>query len=146
MKIIVNRGFDKIFARIIISNDKQEIISLAAKQDYCDLYTTKEERIFVKLRFLSTFTYTIALINSDGQDNVFYICPTNLFRIWIILNYMSLPGICLLFYVLKITTAADLYDIFFAGLMALWAVSLVCMGFCQYFALIRKKMFQLIDL
>src|SRR5574344_1378769 len=102
MKIIVNRGFDKIFARIIISNDKQEIIRLSAKQDYCDLYTTKEERIFVKLRFHSTCTYTIASINSDGQDNVFYICPTNLFRILRILPCLTLSGIWLLFYVLKI--------------------------------------------
>ena len=60
MKIIVNRGFDKLFARIVIGKDAQKTISCPTQQDYYDLDTKKGEQIVVKLRYPSTFTYTIA--------------------------------------------------------------------------------------
>lgn len=145
MKIIVNRGFDKIFARIIICKDKQETISCPTQQDYCDLETKKGERVLVKLKYPGTFTYTIASIDADGDNHAYYVCPTALFKNWTVLNYMILPGICLLLFILKMTVSGSC-DNFFAVSMAVWALSLICMGFCQHFPFMRKKIFQTIQL
>lgn len=101
MKIIVNRGFDKLFARIVIGKDAQKTISCPTQQDYYDLDTKKGEQIVVKLRYPSTFTYTIASIDADDDNQVYYICPTGLFKKWTALNYMLLPGICLLLFILE---------------------------------------------
>ncbi|MDD7461907.1 MAG: hypothetical protein PUK67_05475 [Prevotellaceae bacterium] len=146
MKIIVNRGFDKIFTRMIISKSNKETICCPAKQDYCDFDTKTGERIVVKLGYPGTSTFPIASIVCEGYDDSFYICPTKLFKNWAIANYMMLPGLCLLFYILEKATTTDLYDYIFAGCMALWALSLICMGFCQYFPFIQKKMFKTIKL
>lgn len=146
MKIIVNRGFDKIFTRIILSKNTQEIISCPTKRDYCEFETKEGDRISVKLRYSNAFTCTIASIDSDGANETFYICPTSLFNIWTLINYRLLPGFCLLFYILQKTTLSDLYSWFFAGLMALLALSLICMGFCQYIPFMRKRMFSSIKL
>lgn len=143
MKIIVNRGFDKLFARIVIGKDAQKTISCPTQQDYYDLDTKKGEQIVVKLRYPSTFTYTIASIDTDDDNQVYYICPTGLFKKWTALNYMLLPGICLLLFILKIAVPG-LCDHIFAGSMALWALSLICMGFCQHFPLTRKNIFKTI--
>lgn len=146
MKIIVNRGFDKIFTRILVFKNTQEIISYPSKRDHCEFETKEGDRIFVKLKYPSTFTFTIASIDCNGYNDTFYICPTRLFKKWALMNYMLLPGVCLLFYVLQKTNLSDLYNCFFAGLMVLWALSLVCMGFCKYIPFMRKKMFNSIKL
>lgn len=47
MKIIVNRGFDKLFARIVIGKDAQKTISCPTQQDYYDWTQRKVNRLLL---------------------------------------------------------------------------------------------------
>lgn len=146
MKLIVNRGFDKIFTRIIVFKNTEKILSCPMKQDYCEFEAKEGERIIVKLKYPDSFTFTIASIDCNGNNDTFYISPTRLFKNWSLVNYMILPGFCFLFYVLQKTTVSDVYSCFFTGLMVLWALLLICMGFGLYIPFMHKKMFKLIKL
>lgn len=146
MKIIVNRGLNNIFTRIIVTNNTKEITSCPTSKDYCEFDAKIGESFFVKLRNPNTSTFTIASIDCKGLNDTFYICPTRLFKNWILVNYMILPGICLLFYILQKATVSDFYDLFLAGSMALWALSLICIEFCQYVPFMRKKQFNIIKI
>lgn len=146
MRIIVNRGFDKTFTRIVVFGNRQEIASCPIKQDYCEFESMVGKRFLVKLRYPSSFTFTIASICCNDHNDTFYITPVKMFKVWTIINYMILPGIFLLFYILQKTNVSDLYDSCFTGLVVLWALSLIFMGFCHYIPWMRKKMFKTIKL
>lgn len=144
MKIIVNRGFDKIITKIVISKNKKEIMICPIKQDYCTFDAKEGDQIVIKLRFLGGLTLPIASFNCHKTDNTFYISPTSLFKRWILVNYMIFPGIYLLLYVIqKAMIGLNLYNWFYTSIVAMWALSLICMGFCQYVKFMRQRMFKL---
>lgn len=146
MRIIVNRGFDKTFTRIVVFSNNQKIVDCPIKQDYCEFESKKGERFLVKLRYSSRFAFTIASICCHDHNDTLYITPVKMFKVWMLINYMMFPCGFLLFYILQKTNVSDLYDSCFTGLVVLWALSLIFMGFSHYIPWIRKKMFKTIKL
>lgn len=112
MKIIVNRGFNKIFSRIIILKNSQEIIVCSSIKDYYEIDAKKGDRIVVKLKAFSTFTSQIANFVCNDEYDTYYICPTIVLRGWELLNFKVLPYFSLLFLVLKISIMSELYIFF----------------------------------
>lgn len=143
MKIIVNRGFDKTFTRIVVVRDKQTILDCPIERDCCEFEAKEGECFLVKLLSFCTFMLPIATIDCNGVDDIFYISPTRLFQKWTILNYMILPGLLLLFFVLQKTRQTNLYNWECTGIIVFWALSLICMGCCQYIPFFRKRMFKI---
>ena len=143
MKIIVNRGFNKIFSRIIILKNSQEIIVCSSIKDYYEIDAKKGDRIVVKLKAFSTFTSQIANFVCNDEYDTYYICPTIVLRGWELLNFKVLPYFSLLFLVLKISIMSELYIFFCTGMILLTALSLMSLQFCMLIPALQVKLFKL---
>ena len=143
MKVIVNRGFDKTFTKIVVSKDGKDIRICPAGKDYCTFDATATSKVEVKLRFPGIRTVVIATIDGIGEKtDTFYISPSQLFKRWIIVNYMIFTCIFLLFFVLQKAVVSDLFDWLFTGFTSAWALSLISMSSCLYSPSMCKRMFK----
>lgn len=144
MKIIVNRGFDKVTTSIIVFKNSQKIVTCPMEQDSCEFDTKEGDQIVIKLGFSIFYKLTIAAFTCSDVDNMFYIHPTAFFNKWILANYMMFPGLFLLFYVIQKMTESDLlYNYAYAGFTVLWAFSIMSMGFFQYYPCFHKRVFKI---
>lgn len=142
MKIIVNRGFDKVITSIIVFKNSQKIVTCPMEQDSCEFDAKEGDQIVIKLGFSNFYKLTIATFTYSEVDNIFYIHPMTFFKRWILANYMMFPGLFLLFYVIQKMIESDLYNYAYAGFTVLWAFSIMSMGFFQYYPCIRKRIFK----
>lgn len=142
MKIIVNRGFDKVTTSIIIFKNSQKIVTCLMEQDFCEFDAKEGDQIVIKLGFSNFYKLTIATFTYSEVNNIFYIHPMTFFKRWILANYMMFPGLFLLFYVIQKMIESDLYNYAYAGFTVLWAFSIMSMGFFQYYPCTRKRIFK----
>lgn len=143
MKVIVNRGFDKTFTRIVVLKNGQEVKTCAIDRDYCTFDVAPTDRIEIKLKYLGDRSFAIAAADcSRGETDTVYVSPSRQFRRWTAANYKMFPCLFLLFFVLQKAVASDAFGWTFAGVVFLWALSLVGMSSSVYFPLIRRRMFK----
>lgn len=83
MKIIVNRGLDNIFTRIRVFKNGHLMVVCPKERDYCELDAMDGDRIVVKLKYVTVASF----VYREGQD-VFYISPTRMSKIWSWLNFL----------------------------------------------------------
>ena len=89
MKIIVNRGFENMLARVVVFKNARPIIVCPIQKDFCEMDAKEGDRIEIKLKALgmqtlASFTY------QEGKDTV-YIWPTLLCKRWEVASYRVLP-------------------------------------------------------
>lgn len=142
MKIIVNRGFDKVMTSIIVFKNSQKIATCPMGQDSCDVDAKERDQIIIKLGFSIFYKLTIANFTCSDVDNIFYIHPTAFFNRWILTNYMLFPGLFLLFFVTQKMIESALFNYTYTGFTVLWAFSTMSMAFLQYYPYMRKKIFK----
>lgn len=143
MIVIVNRGFCNTSARIAVFKNAKEIKSCPANQDCCKVEAREGDKFTVKLSCHGNFCMTIAsVVCQDNKDEILYISPSTLLRKWSHLNYKALPGLFLLSFILEKAMGSDICNVLWAAVAALWALSLICMGFCQYSKRIVKNLYK----
>ena len=81
MRIIVNRGIDNIFTRIRVFKNGQLMAACPKERDYFELDAMDGDRMVVKLKYVTVASF----VYREGQD-VFYISPTRMSKIWSWLN------------------------------------------------------------
>ena len=141
MKIIVNRGFENMLARVVVFKNARPIIVCPIQKDFCEMDAKEGDRIEIKLKALgmqtlASFTY------QEGKDTV-YIWPTLLCKRWEVASYRVLPYFSLLFVVLQAVIKSVAYGWFCAGLLVLTALSLMCLEVCKSIPSMRSRLFTL---
>lgn len=143
MKIIINRGFEKILTKIVVFKNGQEIIVCPAKKDYCELDAKEGDQIVIKLNSINTFVLTVASFTYHEGNDVFYISPTKAYKIWELLNFKIFPYLSLLFLAFTVVIESDMYKWFCIGMIVLTALSFICLQTCMMTSFMEKKWFKL---
>ncbi len=143
MKIIINRGFDKLLTKIIVFKNEREVNACHFQNDYCALDAIEGDRIVVKLKFPDTSTVTIASFIYHRGNDIYYVYPTTLCKIWELLTYAVLPYTGLLLLALRAAINSEAYSWFCAAIIALTALSLVCLKTCVLLPSMRKRLLRL---
>ena len=96
------------------------------------------DRIVVKLNYviIASFVYR------DGQD-VFYISPTRMSKLWSWLNFSVLPYLSLVLFVINAMIVSDAYGLLCIGMLVLTVLSLISLQSCVSNPRLRNKMFKL---
>ena len=106
MRIIVNRGIDNIFTRIRVFKNGQLMAACPKERDYFELDAMDGDRIVVKLKYVTVASF----VYREGQD-VFYISPTRMSKIWSWLNFFIFPYLTLVLFVFKAMIVSDAYGL-----------------------------------
>lgn len=138
MRIIVNRGIDNIFTRIRVFKNGQLMAACPKERDYFELDAMDGDRIVVKLNYviIASFVYR------EGQD-VFYISPTRMSKIWSWLNFFIFPYLTLVLFVFKAMIVSDAYGLLCTGMLVLTVLSLMLFLSCAINPRRRDMMFRL---
>lgn len=142
MKFIVNRGFNNTFSRIVVFKNAQRIMVCPMRKDYCEFDAKEGDNIVIKLKYLDTYTMTIASFAYHEGKEIFYAHPTKMCKLWELANFKILPYLSLLFLVLQTTIKSDAYDWFCAGIIVLTALSLLCFQYSMLISYMRKRLFK----
>lgn len=141
MKIIVNRGFENMLARVVVFKNARPIIVCPIQKDFCEMDAKEGDHIEIKLKALgmislASFTY------QEGKDTI-YIHPTLLCKRWEVASYRVLPYFSLLFVVLQAVIKSVAYGWFCAGILVLTALSLIGLEVCKSIPSMRSRLFTL---
>lgn len=138
MKIIVNRGLDNIFTRIRMFKNEHLMVVCPKERDYFELYAKDGDRIEVKLKYVTVASF----VYREGQD-VFYISPTRMSKIWSWLNFFIFPYLTLVLFVFKAMIVSDAYGLLCTGMLVLTVLSLMLFLSCAINPRRRDMMFRL---
>lgn len=138
MRIIVNRGIDNIFTRIRVFKNGQLMAACPKERDYFELDAMDGDRIVVKLKYVTVASF----VYREGQD-VFYISPTRMSKIWSWLNFFIFPYLTLVFFVFKAMIVSDAYGLLCTGMLVLTVLSLMLFLSCAINPRQRDMMFRL---
>lgn len=138
MKIIVNRGLDNIFTRIRVFKNGQLMAACPKERDYFELDAMDGDRIVVKLKYVTVASF----VYREGQD-VFYISPTLMSKIWSWLNFFIFPYLTLVLFVFKAMIVSDAYGLLCTGMLVLTVLSLMLFLSCAINPRQRDMMFRL---
>ncbi len=143
MKIIVNRGFENMLARVVVFKNARPIIVCPVQKDFCEIDAKEGDRIEVKLIALGMISQRLVSFNfQEGKDTV-YIRPTMLCKRWEMANYRVLPYLSLLLLVLQSVTTSAACKWLCAGVLVLTALSLLSFQGCKSNPSMRSSMFTL---
>jgi len=143
MKIIVNRGFENMLARVVVFKNARPIIVCPIQKDFCEIDAKEGDRIEVKLIALGMISQRLVSFNfQEGKDTV-YIRPTMLCKRWEMANYRVLPYLSLLLLVLQSVTTSAACKWLCAGVLVLTALSLLSFQGCKSNPSMRSSMFTL---
>lgn len=141
MKVIINRGTDKLLSRILVyKNDNKyethttDILTLDAKEG---------DNILIKSKSLDFLSATIATFVCESKDDILYIYPTILSKIWNAVNYIILPYSCLFLESLRLVITSETFKWFCVFMIALTALSVVCQKLSMHILFLRKRMYVL---
>jgi len=138
MRIIVNRGLDNIFTRIRVFKNGHLMVVCPKERDYCELDAMDGDRIVVKLKYVTVASF----VYREGQD-VFYISPTRMSKIWSWLNFFIFPYLTLVLFVFKAMIVSDAYGLLCTGMLVLTVLSLMLFLSCAINPRRRDMMFRL---
>lgn len=138
MRIIVNRGIDNIFTRIRVFKNGQLMAACPKERDYFELDAMDGDRIVVKLKYVTVASF----VYREGQD-VFYISPTRMSKIWSWLNFFIFPYLTLVLFVFKAMIVSDAYGLLCTGMLVLTVLSLMLILSCAINPRRRDMMFRL---
>lgn len=141
MKIIVNRGFENMLARVVVFKNARPIIVCPIQKDFCEMDAKEGDHIEIKLKALgmislASFTY------QEGKDTI-YIHPTLLCKRWEMANYRVLPYLSLLLLVLQSVTTSAACKWLCAGFLVLTALSWLSFQGCKSNPSMRSRLFTL---
>lgn len=143
MKIIVDRCVEQLFTSIMVFKNDNEPVVCFPHNDYCRLDAKAGDRIVVKLKTFGSYTtVTLASFICCSADDVYYVCPTMMCRIWRLLNYAILPYLGLMFLGLGGAIKSDVYSWFCAAFAVLTVLSLVGLKECERFHSMRKRLWR----
>lgn len=137
MRIIVNRGIDNIFTRIRVFKNGQLMAACPKERDYFELDAMDGDRIVVKLKYVTVASF----VYREGQD-VFYISPTRMSKIWSWLNFFIFPYLTLVLFVFKAMIVSDAYGLLCTGMLVLTVLSLMLFLSCAINPRRRDMMFR----
>lgn len=143
MKIIINRSFINIFARIIVYRNQQKMNSISIRGDGCELHVREGDQVEVRLKSLCLWSSTIAsFVYHEGNDS-YYVSPTMVCKIWELASFKILPYFSLLFLVLRASIVSETYEWFCTYMVVLTALSLMGLQICMQIPYMRKELFSL---
>ena len=141
MKLIINKGLDNALSKIsIIKNNKEEIV-YPQGQDYCELNLENDDKIVVSLRMMDSFKIKLISFSYPQEKNVLYIEPTNLCKVWELMNFKLLPYLCIMLLALKAAITSPSFGWLCAGMISLTALSLMTLQISKYLPSFRKNLF-----
>ena len=91
MKIIVNRGFENMLARVVVFKNARPIIVCPIQKDFCEMDAKEGDRIEIKLNALGMISQTLASFTYQEDKDTIYIQPTLLCKRWEVASYRVLP-------------------------------------------------------
>jgi len=141
MKIILNRGYNNSLSKTIISKNGQDTTVRHSNEDVYEFDAKDGDHVSIKLRFIDYFSATIYSFTYDNKHNIIYLKPSKVYHIWDLSTCMILPYLCLFLLALKTSITTVSYDYFCAGIIAITALSLVCLKVINHIPSIRKKIF-----
>lgn len=76
MKIIVNRGFENMLARVVVFKNARPIIVCPIQKDFCEMDAKEGDRIEIKLKALGMISQTLASFTyQEGKDTIYIYSP-----------------------------------------------------------------------
>lgn len=141
MKLIIDKGINNIFSRILIIRNGKEKTIFPTDCDYCEFPIEKNNILDISLKTRISGTIPLTSISYSQEKNIIYIRPSTLYKVWESVNFKWLPYLCIILLVLGISIDNSIYEWVCAVMIALTAISLMTMQFGQWIPSIRKKLF-----
>ena len=98
MKIIVNRGFENMLARVVVFKNARPIIICPIQKDFCEMDAKEGDRIEIKLKALGMISQTLVAFTYQEDKDTIYIQPTLLCKRWQAIAFYLILVCCLLFF------------------------------------------------
>lgn len=143
MKIIVNRGFENMLARVVVFKNARPIIICPIQKDFCEMDAKEGDRIEIKLKALGMISQTLASFTYQEDKDTIYIQPTLLCKRWEVASYRVLPYFSLLLLVLQSVTTSAACKWLCAGFLVLTALSWLSFQGCKSNPSMRSRLFTL---
>ena len=143
MKIIVNRGIDKLYTKIVILKNSKKIAVCPFIVDHCIFDTKEGDKIEVKLKLLDTSTITIASFVCNVVGETCYVSPSMMYKRWELVNFKVLPFFCTLFFLIQLISKSNVYEWCFTIMLVITVLSLICSQLCSIIPSTRNKIYKL---
>lgn len=142
MKIIITKGTNIAFSKIIIIKNGKEESRLPATKDFCNLDCDDQDEVVIKLKLWESLgSIEIFSFFGSGKSDVLYIAPTTLCKIWDFSNNI-LPYLAVFLLAIKPAMASSWFDWVCAGIVCMLALSIMTMKTVIFIPSIRRKLFQ----
>lgn len=139
MKIIINRGIEKLLTRILIyKNGNRYGVSVT---DSITIDSNEGDTIVIKLKSLDITTVTIASFVCVSKNDIIFIYPSIPYKIWDAMNFIILPYSCMLLASLRLCVQSEIFGWGCTSLFGLTAISLICQKLSVYVPVIKKRMY-----
>ncbi len=142
MKIIVIRGIGKIFTKIVVFKNGEQVAVCPMRDNYCEIDAKEGDKIVVGLKSIGNTGQVLASFVYHNGNDVLLICPTDLCRKWETANFMVLPVLCMLFFILAKAIESDACEWLFTGTFVLTVLSIICIQSCPFYPSLQNKMFR----
>lgn len=143
MKVIVNRGFDKILTRIVVFKNERKIATSSMRRDYCKFEAEEGDKVEIGLKLFDATTSIIASFICNRENEVIYVRSTRMCKKYELLSFKILPTLCALSFLLKILVVSEVYEWLFMAMITFIVLSVIGFQCCMLIPFVRKRLFYL---
>lgn len=144
MKIIINKTINKLASKlVVIKNDRQvENFRKDKDDDFCELKCNEGDSIVIRLKSFCSLSAPVAKYICHDDNDIVYVGPTHICKIWEMVNFKILPYFTLFFVVLEFSFKSISYSWFCAVMVVLTALSLIVMQLGMHFPFMTNRLYR----
>lgn len=143
MKIIINSGFERKNAKVLITRNGQEIKTLPNNAYCCNIDADESDTIVVRLKCADGIVLFLASFVFKNGNDVYYVHPSVTYSVWMNVSYKYLPCFCLLVYVLQALMQSEVYQWFCTGMIVFTVLTLLSLQIGQLLPQVQRRLFKL---
>lgn len=143
MKIIVNGGFERKKAEVVIAKNGQEIITLPKDAYGCDVDAEEGDTIDVKLKYTYRSVLPLATFAYRKGNDTYYVHPSAMYSKWMNATYKIPPFLCIILYAIQPLIQSEGYKWACIGMLVLTVVSFLGLQYSRTSPNVQGKLFKL---
>lgn len=143
MRIIINGGFERKNAKVLITKNGQETKTLSKDAYICDLDANESDTIDVKMKCTDGSVLRLASFTYKKGNDIYFIHPSAMYNAWMDVAYKYLPFICIIFYALQPLIQSEGYKWACTGMLVLTVLTFMALQIIQLIPHEQKKLFKL---
>lgn len=143
MKVIINEGFERKNAKLLITKNGQETYALPKGAYSWDVDTDEGDTLDVKLKCTDGSVLRLASFTCKSGNDICYIHPSAMYNAWMNVAYKYLPCLCIILYAIQPLIKSEGYKWVCTGMLVLTVLTFLALQISQLIPHEQKKLFKL---